>query len=31
MMALACDYRVVTDGSKRNVWLCMNEVCSGRL
>ena len=26
MLALCCDYRVMTDGSKRNVWMCMNEV-----
>lgn len=26
MLSLACDYRVMTDGSKRNTWLCMNEV-----
>jgi Enoyl-CoA hydratase/isomerase len=26
MTALACDYRVMTDGSKRNAWMCMNEV-----
>ncbi|KAL0954633.1 hypothetical protein HGRIS_003588 [Hohenbuehelia grisea] len=29
MLALACDYRVMTDGSKRNSWLCMNEVHFG--
>jgi len=29
MMSLACDYRVMTDGSKRNAWLCMNEVHFG--
>ncbi|RDB26425.1 Enoyl-CoA delta isomerase 3 [Hypsizygus marmoreus] len=29
MLALACDYRVMTDGSKRNAWLCMNEVLFG--
>jgi len=29
MLALACDYRVMTDGSKRNAWLCMNEVHFG--
>ncbi|KAK7032877.1 Enoyl-hydratase isomerase [Favolaschia claudopus] len=29
MLSLACDYRVITDGSKRNVWLCMNEVDFG--
>ena len=26
MLSLACDYRIMTDGSKRNAWLCMNEV-----
>jgi hypothetical protein len=26
MLALCCDYRVMTDGSKRRAWLCMNEV-----
>lgn len=26
MLALACDYRVMTDGSKRNTWITMNEV-----
>jgi enoyl-CoA hydratase/carnithine racemase len=26
ILALTCDYRVMTDGSKRNAWLCMNEV-----
>ena len=25
-LAMACDYRVMTDGSKRNAWMCMNEV-----
>lgn len=29
MLSLACDYRVMTDGSKRNSWLCMNEVHFG--
>ncbi|KAF8896225.1 ClpP/crotonase-like domain-containing protein [Infundibulicybe gibba] len=29
MLTLACDYRVMTDGSKRNAWLCMNEVHFG--
>jgi len=29
MLALACDYRVMTDGSSRNAWLCMNEVHFG--
>ena len=26
MLALCCDYRVMTDGGKRNAWMCMNEV-----
>ncbi|KAH6909034.1 ClpP/crotonase-like domain-containing protein [Coprinopsis sp. MPI-PUGE-AT-0042] len=26
MLSLACDYRVMTDASKRNAWLCMNEI-----
>jgi Delta3-Delta2-enoyl-CoA isomerase len=26
MLSLACDYRVMTDGSSRNAWLSMNEV-----
>jgi Delta3-Delta2-enoyl-CoA isomerase len=26
ILAMACDYRVMTDGSKRNAWMCMNEV-----
>ena len=26
MLSLVCDYRVMTDGSSRNAWLCMNEV-----
>lgn len=26
MLALCCDYRVMTDGSRRRAWLCMNEV-----
>ncbi|KDR78919.1 hypothetical protein GALMADRAFT_244576 [Galerina marginata CBS 339.88] len=29
MLSLACDYRVMTDGSARNAWLCMNEVHFG--
>ncbi|KAI0058775.1 ClpP/crotonase [Artomyces pyxidatus] len=29
MIALACDYRVMSDGAKRNTWLCMNEVDFG--
>jgi enoyl-CoA hydratase/carnithine racemase len=29
MIALACDYRVMTDGAKRNAWMCMNEVDFG--
>lgn len=26
MLSVCCDYRVMTDGSKRNAWMCMNEV-----
>jgi len=29
MLSLACDYRIMTDGLKRNAWLCMNEVHFG--
>ncbi|KAI0261493.1 ClpP/crotonase [Gloeopeniophorella convolvens] len=29
MIALACDYRVMTDGAKRNAWMCMNEIDFG--
>ncbi|TEB34690.1 ClpP/crotonase [Coprinellus micaceus] len=29
MLSLACDYRVMTDGTKRNAWVCMNEVHFG--
>jgi Delta3-Delta2-enoyl-CoA isomerase len=29
MLALACDYRVMTDGAKRTAWMCMNEVDFG--
>jgi enoyl-CoA hydratase/carnithine racemase len=29
IVALACDYRVMTDGAKRNTWMCMNEVDFG--
>ncbi|KAJ6631020.1 ClpP/crotonase-like domain-containing protein [Mycena sp. CBHHK59/15] len=29
MLSLACDFRVMTDGSKRNAWVCMNEVDFG--
>ncbi|EMD34116.1 hypothetical protein CERSUDRAFT_56039 [Gelatoporia subvermispora B] len=29
MLALCCDYRVMTDGSKRNAWMCMNEIHFG--
>ncbi|KAF8274747.1 ClpP/crotonase [Lactarius quietus] len=29
MMSLACDYRVMTDGAKRNAWMCMNEIDFG--
>ena len=26
IFALCCDYRVMTDGERRNAWMCMNEV-----
>jgi len=29
MLSLACDYRVMTDGSKRNAWITMNEIHFG--
>ncbi|PSR88974.1 hypothetical protein PHLCEN_2v4936 [Hermanssonia centrifuga] len=29
MLSLSCDYRVMTDGSTRNAWMCMNEVHFG--
>ncbi|KAI0329073.1 ClpP/crotonase [Cubamyces sp. BRFM 1775] len=29
ILAMACDYRVMTDGSKRNAWMCMNEIHFG--
>ncbi|OBZ72728.1 Enoyl-CoA delta isomerase 3 [Grifola frondosa] len=29
MLSLACDYRIMTDGSKRNAWMCMNEIHFG--
>jgi len=29
ILALACDYRIMTDGAKRNAWVCMNEVDFG--
>ncbi|KAJ7510362.1 ClpP/crotonase-like domain-containing protein [Mycena galericulata] len=29
MLSLACDYRVMTDGGKRNAWMCMNEIDFG--
>ena len=29
MLTLACDYRVMTDGTKRNAWMCMNEIDFG--
>ncbi|EGN99099.1 hypothetical protein SERLA73DRAFT_181915 [Serpula lacrymans var. lacrymans S7.3] len=29
MLALACDYRVMIDGSKRRAWLSMNEIHFG--
>ncbi|CCM02828.1 uncharacterized protein FIBRA_04940 [Fibroporia radiculosa] len=28
-LALCCDYRVMTDGSSRRAWMCMNEVHFG--
>jgi len=31
VLAMACDYRVMTDGSKRNAWMCMNEVHFGAM
>ncbi|KAK0485093.1 ClpP/crotonase-like domain-containing protein [Armillaria novae-zelandiae] len=31
MLALACDYRVMTDGSQRRAWMCMNEVLFGAI
>lgn len=29
IVALACDYRIMTDGAKRHAWMCMNEVDFG--
>ncbi|TFY55468.1 hypothetical protein EVJ58_g8237 [Rhodofomes roseus] len=29
MLALCCDYRVMTDGSSRRAWMCMNEIHFG--
>ncbi|KAH9004955.1 ClpP/crotonase-like domain-containing protein [Lactarius hatsudake] len=29
MLSLAFDYRVMTDGVKRNAWMCMNEIDFG--
>ncbi|KAF9223482.1 ClpP crotonase [Gyrodon lividus] len=29
MLALCCDYRVMTDGSRRRAWMCMNEIHFG--
>ncbi|KAF9790443.1 ClpP/crotonase-like domain-containing protein [Thelephora terrestris] len=29
MLALCCDYRVMTDGERRNTWMCMNEIHLG--
>ncbi|KAI6039812.1 ClpP/crotonase-like domain-containing protein [Pisolithus marmoratus] len=29
MLALSCDYRIMTDGSKRRAWMCMNEIHFG--
>ncbi|KAG6850694.1 hypothetical protein H0H93_009852 [Arthromyces matolae] len=31
MLSLTCDYRIMTDGSTRNAWLCMNEVHFGAI
>lgn len=28
-LAMACDYRVMTDGSERRAWMCMNEIDFG--
>ena len=30
-LALLCDYRIMTDGSQRNAWMCMNEVLSSSI
>jgi len=29
ILALCCDYRVMTDGSQRSAWVCMNEIHFG--
>jgi len=29
ILALACDYRIMIDGAKRNAWMCMNEIDFG--
>ncbi|KAH9966251.1 ClpP/crotonase-like domain-containing protein [Lactifluus volemus] len=29
IIALACDYRVMTDGTNRRAWMCMNEIDFG--
>ncbi|KAG0708185.1 ClpP/crotonase-like domain-containing protein [Suillus ampliporus] len=29
MLSLACDYRIMTDGSRRRAWMCMNEIHFG--
>jgi len=29
ILSLCCDYRVMTDGIKRNAWMCMNEIFLG--
>jgi enoyl-CoA hydratase/carnithine racemase len=29
ILALACDYRIMTDGAQRHTWMCMNEVDFG--
>lgn len=31
ILSLACDYRVMVDGSKRNAWMCMNEVRAAKM
>ncbi|KAG6332491.1 hypothetical protein ID866_6593 [Astraeus odoratus] len=29
MLALSCDYRVMTDGTRKRAWMCMNEIHFG--
>ncbi|KAI6133520.1 ClpP/crotonase-like domain-containing protein [Pisolithus thermaeus] len=29
ILALSCDYRIMTDGSRRHAWMCMNEIHFG--